>query len=214
MPVKWILALSCVPVFVTAAFAAAFYRRLDRQIRAFAPFLFVSGAVQLVSLGLWWFSIPNNFLLHVYVMLGFCCIAWFYGVVLEGFVSRSAIFWLMAVFISLSAVNLAFLQGWSTFDSNGLTAEAIVVIIFAMSTMLLSQNEAVSERQRNAGGLNWINGGLLIFYASAILLFYFGDIINQYYPKYQSRYSWLLHAFFSVTMYCCFLAGLWKSRVK
>lgn len=212
--IKWILFLSCMPVIATAIYAGALYPKLDERLKAFGPFIFLSGIIQLASLVLWWYSIPNNFLLHIYVALGFCCLVWFYGVVLKAFISRTVIYTLMALFLAFSLANVLWLQPLSVFNSHGLTIEAIFVIIFALSTLLLSQNAAASGEVRPFGSLNWINAGLLIFYTSAILLFYFGDIINQYYPKYLSRYSWLLHAFFSVTMYTCFLIGLWKSREK
>lgn len=228
MGAKWILFLSCIPVFATAGTAGLLYPRLDERLKAFCWFLFLSGGVQLVSLVLWWLGIRHMPLLHFYVTAGFCCLAWFYGAILRDFVPRNIILLLIAAFLVFSVLNAIFLQSIHTFDSHGLTVEAVVVIIFALSTLMLSQNKVVSETGPLASidrfaapenepflpGLAWINAGLLIYFTSSALLFYFGDVINHYYPKYLSRYSSVLHAFFSVILYTCSFVGLWKNRRK
>jgi hypothetical protein len=229
MGAKWILFLSCIPVFATAGYAGLLYPRLDERLKAFCWFLFLSGAVQIVSLILWWKGIHNMPLHHIYVTAGFCCLTWFYGSVLRDFVPRRVIVSLMALFVVFSVLNIVYLQSIKTFDSHGATVEAVVVIIFALSTLLLSQHKVVSEYSPKATidrfatvtkdepflpGLAWINAGLLIYFTSSVLLFYYGEIINHYFPKSISRYSSDLHAFFSVTLYTCSFIGLWKSRRK
>lgn len=154
-------------------------------------------------------------LLHFYVAAGFFCLALFYKTVLRKLINP-LFFWVaMVLFLAFTLINSLFVQSIFTFDSNGLTVEAVFVMIFSLSTLLLSQNEILkSNRQMVSAGLKWINSGLFLFYASSSLLYYFGDTITRFFPVYLSRYSWTLHSFFSVIMYSCFFVGLWKSRTK
>lgn len=215
MLTKWIILLSCLPVFATAGYALACYRKLGRELQVFSWFLFLSGIIQLVSATLWWCGINNMPLLHFYVITGFACLAWFYKTVLQDFLDPRIIIATIILFTLYAIANSIFRESIYTFNSHALTVEAIILIIFALSTFMLSQHEIVRSGNMEAlRGLNWINSGLFIFYASTILLYYFGNTITRSFPVYLSRYSWTLHSFFSVIMYSCFFAGLWKSLKK
>lgn len=204
---------SCIPVFITVIYAALCYRRMNRALRLFSWFLFISGVIQAVSLVLWFQSINNLPLLHVYVAAGFISLALFYSHVLRDFIDPQLMYIFMAVFLVFTVLNSLFLQSVYTFNSYALTAEAVILIIFSISTLLLGQHEVTSENQRQGfASLNWINSGLLIFYTSDILIFYFGDSLIDLFPTYMNRYAWVTHSFFSAIMYSCFFIGLWKSQ--
>jgi hypothetical protein len=215
MLTKLILPLSCIPVFAAAIYAAVIYRQLRDEFRIFSWFLFLSGIVQFFTLILWWFELPNLVYFHLYIVTGFCCLAWFYKTVLRELI-HPTIFVVLIVVFTLFAAGV-FLMGPSrqAFASISSTTEAALIIIFSLSTFLLTQNEIVRKGNLvELRGLNWINSGLFIFYTSTILLYYFGDLIIRSFPPHVSRYSWAMHSFFSVIMYTCFYIGLWKCRKK
>lgn len=204
---------SCVPVFLTVIYAAICYRRMNRALRLFSWFLFVSGVIQAVSLVLWFLSKNNMPLLHMYVAAGFISLAVFYHHVLRDFIDQRLMVALGAGFLVFTVLNSLFLQSIYTFNSYALTLESVIILIFAVSTLLLGQHEVTSENQRQGfASLNWINAGLLIFYTSDILIFYFGDSLIDFFPSYMNRYAWVAHSFFSAMMYSCFFIGIWKSQ--
>ena len=210
---RWIILLSCIPVFATAAYACVYFRRLDEKLRVFSWFLFLSGIVQLVSVILWWFRYNNMPLLHLYVAAGFVCLAWFYKTVLRDFIDRRVINAIIGVFLVFTFINSLFFQSVLTFNSYALTLEAVFIIIFSLSTFILSKHEILKDVNLSTfRSINWINAGLFLFYTSDILLFYFGDAITDYFPAYMNRYTWVAHSFFSVIMYSCFFIGLWRSQ--
>jgi hypothetical protein len=210
-----ILPLSCIPVFAAAIYAAVIYRELRRELQVFSWFLFLSGFVQLFTVILWWYKLPNLVYSHLYVVTGFFCLAWFYRTVLKELIHPLVIGVLIAAFTLFAGIVFVLGPSVQAFASVSLTVEAALIIILSLSTFLVTQNEVVRTGNLvELRGLNWINSGLFIFYTSAILLYYFGNMLIRSFPPYLSRYGWAMHSFFSVIMYSCFYIGLWKSRKK
>jgi hypothetical protein len=210
---KWVILLSCLPVFASAALAILRYKSLARELKVFTYFLVLSAAVQLVSVLLWWFNQNNMPALHFYVATGFVCLAWFYHTVLGDFIDRRIIPVVTVLFLVFTILNTLLWQNVSIFDSNALTVEAVIVIIFSFSAFMLSMNESMKDEDLPAmKSINWINSGLFIYYTSSMLIFYFGESITRFFPVALGRYTWVLHSVFSVVMYCCFFVGLWKNR--
>jgi hypothetical protein len=210
---KLIIIGSCIPVFTSVIYAACCYRRLNPALRLFSWFLFISGIIQAVSLVLWFMSVNNLPLLHIYVAAGFLALALFYNYLLRDFIDQRLMLFLIASFLCFTLLNSVYVQPVDTFNSYALTVESVVIIIFSISTLMLGQHEVTRENQRPVfASLNWINSGLLIFYTSDILIFYFGDSLIDFFPTYMNRYAWVAHSFFSAIMYSCFFIGLWKSQ--
>ena len=203
--------LSAIPELITTGYAILLFGKLKNELRIFSWFIFLSWAVELSSLLLWWFHKNNLPLLHLYVPAGFVCLALFYKSVLREFINPKIIYGTILAFLIFTLTNSAFIQKPFTFNSHALSAESVLVIIFSFTTLLISQHEAVkSSGSKIYLSISWINSGLLIYFSSNLLLFYFGNIINASFPIYLSQYSWLLHDFFSIIMYSCFFIALWK----
>lgn len=208
--VTTIIKLSFIPTSVVAIYTVFIYRQLTRELKPFAWFLLLSGVIQAVS-AILWFNNKNNLpLLHIYVAGGFTFLCLFYQQVLSGFVDRRIIIGIMIGFLIFSAINSLFIQTLFTFNSYALTVESILIIILSLSTWLLTMNNVVKrERTELSKSLNWINSALFLYYLSSMLIFYFGNIITKLSTTSQVQYTWVLHAFFSMSMYCCFFVALW-----
>ena len=210
-PAKIIIVFSHLPILITVGYALMVYKKAGAELKTFSWFLFVSGIIQIASL-VFWFLGKNNFgLLHLYVALGFICLAWFYNTVLGDFINKKIIWVGATVFLLFTCINSLFIQKTSSFNSNALTVECVLVIILSLSTYMFLLNDIVKEKRRDLiKSLNWINSGLFIYYLSSLLIFYFGDAVTRFFPAHINRYIWVLHSFFSIVMYCCFFVGLWK----
>lgn len=206
-----VIIVSHIPVLLTVVYAALHYRKLGPELKAFSRFIFLSGFIQFASLLLWFLQRNNMPLLHLYVAAGFACLAWFYRVVLSGFVSARLITGVIVLFLLFTGINSLFIQDIFTFNSNALVAESVLVIILALFTFIFLLNDVVKETGRHDGrSLAWINSGLFIYYSSALLIFYFGASLMRLFPTSLNLQAWVFHAFFSIIMYTCFLVGLWK----
>lgn len=207
---KTILILSNVPLFAAVAYGAFAYKSFGLELKSFSYFLFLSGAIELVS-GLLWFNGSNNLpLLHLYVAGGFFFLCLFYEKVLDGFVDKRITRGILVVFLTLTFINSAFIQTIFTFNSYALTMESILLVILSLSTYMLMMNDLVKKKRlKLAKSLNWINSGLFIYYSSNLILFYFGDFIMDSFSTEINLQTWMLHAFFSMIMYFCFFVGIW-----
>ena len=187
------------------------YQTMGKALRAFALFLFLSGLIQGISLIFWFFSTNNFFLLHIYTALGFCSLAWFYRIMLKGFINSRIIDFIIIGFLIFTVINSIYFQGLLTFNSNALVIESILIIIFSISTYILFLDNIVKgQHKESLASFNWINSGLFIYHLSSLVIFYFGDYFTRNFPAYINRYTWVLHSFFSVVMYIFFYIGLWK----
>lgn len=212
---KLFILLSCIPVFAASIYALLVYKRLSVTFRAFAPFLFVSGVIQLISMVMWLFSIKNLPLLHFYVPIGFCCLIWFYKHVFKQVIHPLILPVTAVLFVLFSLINTFFFQDVFTYNSSALLLESILVIILTLSSFLLAQHAFVQEEHiQLTRGLNWIHSGLLIYFFSSSLVYHYGESITQLLPTELARYVWALHSVFSMVMYSFFCIGIWKSMRK
>lgn len=150
-------------------------------------------------------------LLHVYVGAGFVMLSVFYYKVLEGFINKTLIYSIAAVFLILTILNSIYLQPVRTFNSYALTLESVLLIIFSLTTYFLLLDDVVKEKRKHiVSSINWINSGIFIYYVSNLLIFYFSGYFYKYFPPEFNRYTWVFHSFFSVVMYTFFFIGIWK----
>ncbi len=205
-----IIQYSFIPLLILLVYNLWVYKKLVIELKAISWFVFFSGFIELVSRLLWINSRNNMPLLHLYVAGGGFLLAVFYQKVLDGFISKKIIAAITAIFLIITIVNSLFIQGIYTFNSYGLTVEAIIVIILSLSTYRVMLNDIVKQdRMKLTKSLNWINSGLFIYYSSSLLIFYFGGVINHFFSREASLYSAVLHSFFAAIMYLCFFMGLW-----
>lgn len=207
-----ILYFISIPTLVVFFYALIIYRTLPREIKIFSWFLFLSGVVELVSKILWFKSINNLPLLHIYVAGGFFFLVLFYESIVEGFIDKKITRGILIVFLLFTSVNSLFIQPVFTFNSYALTAKSVLIVILSLSTYMVMLND-ISMRTRGhiTKSLNWINAGLFAYYTSNLLIFYFGNVIVHFLPKEFSLQTWTLHAFFLFVMNFCFFMGLWYS---
>lgn len=207
---KFIILISDLPIFVSTVYGVMVFKQLGKELKAFFYFLFLSGIISLVSLIFWLNGMNNLPLLHIYVAGGFYFLAVFYMLVLRRFINGKIIWSIIILFLVFTLINSLFVQTIFTFNSYALTLESVFIIILSLSTYIVLLDDIVRDSLRGLSkSLNWINSGLFIYYTSSLLIFYFGNTITHSLSKEVSRYTWVLHSFFSVIMYSCFFFGLW-----
>lgn len=208
---KSVVAFCCVYVSAAGIYGLYCYNSLGKLLRPFVYFLFVSAIIEFVSTIMWWYGINNMPLLHFYVAAGFVCIALFYREVFREVLNRKILLVLALLFVLFTIINAAFLQPLNRFSSYTLTAQSVFVIIFSLSTIQFLMNSIVKEVEiPGRKSILWINSGFFIYFASNLLIFYFGDVFTRLFPVYLNQRTWVLHSFFSMIMYTCFIIALWK----
>lgn len=208
---KSVVAFCCMYVTAVGIYGIFCFSSLGKLLKQFSYFLFLSVLIEFISTIMWWQGINNMALLHFYVSAGFVCIAFFYREVFNDVLNRKILPVIALLFVLFTILNAVFFQPLNRFSSNTLTVQSVFVIIFSLSTILLFMNSIVKESETPARkSIVWINSGFFIYYTSNLLIFYFGDIFTRLFPTYLNQRTWLLHSFFSITMYSCFMIALWK----
>lgn len=210
---KLLIIFSHLPVFITVGYTLAIYKNLEGGLKVFSYFLFFSGIIQLISLILWYNNQNNLPLLHLYVPIGFICLCFFYKKILAEFIHPNIIWLILILFTAFSVINTFFFQHINTYNSSALTVESILLIILSLSTFLFLLNSIFKEYP-SLKSINWINSGIFIYYSSSLLIFYFGDYLASLSPSVFLKYTWLIHAIFSIIMYIFFFLGLWKRQTN
>lgn len=214
--INLILEFVSIPIYAVVIYAIVVYRNLNRELRIFTYFIFLSGLIELTSTFLWYNRINNFPLLHFYVAAGFLIQIWFYFEVLKKFINKKLIWTLGILFTAFTISNSIFFESIYSFNSNALTVQSILVIILSISTYMLFLNDIV-KRETDImliKSLSWINSGLFIYYTSSLLIFYLGDFFTKNYSVILNQYTWAVHSLFLIVMYFCFFVGLWKRPRK
>ncbi len=214
--INLIIEYASIPVYIVAIYAAIVYRKLGRELKIFTYFIFLSGLIELSSTILWYNTMNNFPLLHIYVVVGFLTQIWFYFEVLKKFINIKLIWAVGALFTIFTITNSIFFESIYSFNSNALTVQSVLVIILSISTFMLFLNDIVKNETDIAliKSLNWINSGLFIYYSSSLLIFYLGDFFTKNYSVTLNQYTWTIHTIFLIVMYICFFVGLWKRPRK
>ncbi|EHQ25988.1 hypothetical protein [Mucilaginibacter paludis] len=212
---KAILVANDIPILLSGVLAVIFYRRFEKKFKIFSWFLICSSIIQIIALIFWFVRANNMPLLHLYVPLGFVLLAWFYQAVLESFINKGIIVTVTLLFLCFSIINSVFFENIHIFNSNALTVESILLIIFSIFTFIVLLNQQLQSVTRDVKqSLSWINSGILIYYSTTLLLFYFSNYLMHHHSVNISAFTWMFHSFASITMYCCILVGLWKRGRK
>jgi hypothetical protein len=188
------------------------FKRLRQEFQILAVFVFLSAGVQTGAEILSKFTMTNLFLSHAYAVIGFLVLSAFYWRLMRPFIP-GALFVLLAVcFLLLAVVTVILWQPLNSFNSIPLTAEAVVFIIFGLSTFILTLNENLNQHLRPIlSSLNWINSGIFLYFSASLLLFYNGANIIHAIVGPGSVYTWLIHGVLYLVLHTCLFIGLWRS---
>ena len=198
----------------TFVYSLFVYKHANDNIRLICWFIFISFATQFISLLLWVYSLNNLVLLHISVPLTFTTLVLFYRGVLGAYINPKIFNRCIMVFLVFCVVNSVFIQDIHSFNSNGLSAEAVVMLILSLITYGLPLYQKEEKPPYYMVTLNLVNTGVFLYFTSNLLLFFFGTTIMHHFSIQLSQNSWILHSAFSIMLYSLIFAGLWKYPSK
>jgi hypothetical protein len=197
-----------VTVLIPIFFAIKNYRYLSAPMVTILHFLLFSGIanlVNLVSISLHYSSIG---IFHIYTVFEFLFISLFY----LNFYNRRGkkYFWLViGTFTTLSVANSMFVQN-TLYNTYAHSAQTVIFLVYSM---LFVSNQTNTNENMNWSDnkYNWVNTGILIYYASGLLMF---ASIN-YMLKASlalSNIVWTIHDTILMLEYVLFAIGFYKCR--
>lgn len=207
---SFILLYSPLVVLLPLAMALLHFRRLTPELKVLAFHLIMVVIMSSISFTLWSMKKNNLPLLHLYTILEFGMIGWFYKIVLRGWVSERLLTILILLFTVLALLNSFFLQDWHRFNTYPRSLESILVIAFTITCYHRMLSE-MKIRRMERSSLFWINTGFLFYFSGALFLFSLSNYIMPLGYR-LNMLIWTVHALFSILLYVFLFVGLCNHR--
>ena len=199
-------------IFIPFFIAVINQKRYSRELRSIFYYLILAVVTQVVSYILWLNSKPNLYLLHLYTILEFLILLWFYSIILKRFIPRF-VFLLLAILFPLFAITDSLLLG-NIYTSNiyGRSVEALIFIFLSVSWFVKTVTSNENTRL-SFPWINYINFGFFIYFSGSSILFSFQGFVTELAkPLRMNIYS--IHSLLLVILYLLITMGLWKFRTK
>lgn len=183
------------------------YRRLEAVQQKLLYLLVTIFTVEVIA-NVLWFQKENNLpVYNVYSMLEFLLILNLYKDGLKRLFSTHFFMVLGIVFTVFALLNMCFLQGIKTFNSNVTTTLGFIVIFLSMSYFYaLLKEEIYSPLDKKP--MFWINAGFLIYFSSNLILFFINNSMFTK-PDAVSHLVWGLHAIVNIILMLFFTIAIW-----
>jgi hypothetical protein len=188
------------------------FKTFTPSLKVLTFHLVLVSSVEIIANLMWYYRMNNLKLLHVYTVLEFIMISWFYSICLKDMVRPRIIFFMAAGFTLFSVFNSWQLQPVTEFNTYARSLESILVIIYALASFFYMLTRPNLEGMVRTP-LFWINSGFLIYFSGGLFLFILSNYIVDM-GKDLNRLGWGVHAILSIVLYIFISIGLWNSRAK
>ena len=188
------------------------YRHLSKPCRIIYFFTIIACLTEISSYITRLLGINNMPLLHIYTVVEFAMISWFYHTLFKKIFSASPVAIIALLFACGSVINSLFIQRILSFNSYTRGIEAILIILYALIFLYVFFFQPDARNLMNDPVL-WINAGILIYFSGAATLFILSNYILPLGYQFNKN-VWGVHALLSIIMYLLITVGLWKSKIR
>lgn len=174
-------------------------------------YLIFATLIYIVSRILGYHGINNLPLLHLYTIVEYIFILWYFRAALNEVKASKVIGILMVVFPILSILDLLLIQDIFQFNSYPRPVAALIIIGLCMYYFFrYSGNE--NKKSWSSVPLNWISSGLLVYFCSGLIYFAFLSIITKHASAAIYYLFGTIHATLVLLMYLLFAMGFLKVK--
>jgi len=183
------------------------------KIRILTLYLMLSMLALVTSFVFWKKSINNLPITHVFTLVEFLLLLWFFSKLLTGFISKRIFLLLGIFFLFFSLIDSFFLEDIYSFNSLGRSVEALIFIVLSFCWFLKLLKGEQSSSSSESEGISYIVAGFFIYFSGSVMLFSFSNYINEMTHS-LSLNIWSIHTFLLVIMYLALTLGLIKYQAK
>jgi hypothetical protein len=200
-----------VSVLIPIVIAVINYRRIGKLLSIIFYYLLLDGFINVMAAVFANVHINNLPLLHIFTILEFLLLSFFYIKVLKEPLAHKVIKFLLVLFPLICVLNFIFFQ--SIYRFNTYTRPLEILIIMGYSLAYFAQtNESDNEKKWSSNALNWVNTGILLYFSGALFIYSFSNLTTAYTsPKYYALnlFIWNIHATLLLGMYLLFSWGFY-----
>lgn len=184
--------------------------------RILLPLLFyfiVSVITQALSLILWYHSINNLPLLHIFTFIEFFLLLWFFNR-LPGNIVSDKLFGIIAVsFFLFVLIDSLYLESIYKFNIYARSLEALILIVLSFKWFLYVITSGEKDESRyGAANLTYLIAGVFIYFAGSVVLFSVSNLVSHL--AYTLALNvWTIHTFLLLLFYILATVALlrWKT---
>ncbi len=195
-----------VPVAITLPLTVAIlrYKYLSPALRFFIIYLVLNGAGNLCASILAYRRINNLPVLHVYTVLEFVLISFFYKKILRTHIPAKVINAIVYTFIAFCIINTSFFQPIYSYNSYSRAFSCIIIMGYALYCFKHALDAADGDDGERQIPL-WINAALLLYFGGSLFLFISANLILS--DSFMNTIFWTIHATLVLIMYFLFTMG-------
>ncbi|PAW95299.1 hypothetical protein CKK33_18045 [Mucilaginibacter sp. MD40] len=183
------------------------YKFLIPSLKILLNFIVVSSLINLVNLIMISRHMHTVKLIHLYTIVEFFFITLAFSRIFSRRV-RPLLYALIALFTIACTFNTFFIQNKIEYNSYTRPVGALIIVLYCMSYIIKTGTE---ERKWTEDSFNWINSGLLLYYASGVVMFMF----NNYLLKWDTwaLVIWTIIDTILLIEYILFAIGFYKCKL-
>ncbi|WP_374950429.1 hypothetical protein [Mucilaginibacter sp.] len=203
--------LAPLSVLIPAFFGIKYYKSLTNPFRIIFWFVIFSGLVNAINLMMMFVLYMQTLVvLHFYTIFEFIFISMFYRC-FQNKAGRNVINALMVIFALLCLINFVFFQKITSFNTYTRTTGAIIIIGYCVQ-YFFKQSERDIDSNWASNGLNWLNAGILIYYASGIFFFMTNNYLMLHKSSFITDLLWSIIDTMLLVEYILFAIGFYKCK--
>ncbi len=185
------------------------HNHLKKELKVAAVFVGIGIFFEILSRIIAHIYKTNLPMLHLYTILEFCLIAWFYHIFFDGFFNHKTVPILILSFVGFAIINITFIQSLFEFNTYPRGLESLLITGLAILAFYKMLQELEYTRL-DKSPIFWINSGFLIYFAGSLFLFLMGNLLLSK-DRQLSLIAWTIHAFLFGFMQIFIAIGLWHS---
>lgn len=186
------------------------FKRFEKSFKMLFLYVAYGTLNEIVTRVLMYSGVKNTMpLIHVYQMISFAILAFFFVSILNGKKMRTILVFTVVLFELFGITNLLFFQSIQDYPQLPRTIVTFFVIILSMIYFYKVMVEASILKLRKEP-LVWINAALLIYYSSNL----FFTVLFKLILEYSREFSKLTTFYFSINLtlfYILIAIGFWKA---
>lgn len=212
MPASLIYTGVIVPVSVLIPIGIAVSKRkhTNRPLKIIWYYLLLDCLINVLAVVLANRKINNLPVLHVFTIIEFVLMSFFYLSILKHETVGTIIKYLLVIFPIFCVLNFLFFQSIYQFNTYARPVEALIIMGCSLAYFAQSND---AETSWSLNPVNWINIGILLYFSGALFIFSFSNLtVNKMNEKYYAIniLMWNIHATLLLLMYLLIAFGFSK----
>jgi len=170
-------------------------------------YIIVNGVINATVSFLAWRGINNMPIFHIYTILEFIVISFFFKSVHNNKLYTLFSCIILLIFIILSVINSIFIQGIWIFNTYSRSIEAVILIGYCIFGLI----QLINKMDSFNNSVFWYTSGLLVYFSASFVLFIVANLTLGI-DKSLNWILWHIHAFMVFILYIFITKGFYLGK--